>query len=693
MFPRSLRTRCLVLLVLLHCLAAAVPLAAQGAVASGEVAAILRQAGNAEDDAVRLDLLKKLQSKPGLGPGLKSDLDKMVAVVDRWVHDKGLWQWFGGEVHRTADYDFGIAADSPLYPLTCLYRGRMLVWVTNESGHIISYHDKRRQFLDKAVEQFRIAREAFPENRIVRMYLGEPIPVEQVYEAAAAAPPWANLQREGLERLADIVEWWIDHRMQDDGQFGGAWDDDCEMWRSWVPVMIAFESPKITAAQARFSAALLSQSYMRQGYTDRVYDVEHTAEPSSDTIVPMMHLAPDDPAWKARAVRIAELMETLWTGVNQRGMLQFKSTYFGGSRVDENPKRACDTPYHVRAVEPAMLLWLRTGDPRLGKLFCRWMDTWVDASRRSERGKPAGVLPAAIHWPDGQPAGPGKDWWDPRHHDEPTLYEWPSAVSKMTDALLLTYHMTHDEKYLEPIRSMAAIRLNSLKTKHTEPVEPGSEAWCGAKLGFLAATLAKYQVLTGNKEFDELLARDDRAMAGGQSGEGREQLASALEQTAAAMRVNFPGFTSEVRYTDRVFAFPRLFGADMMFAEPVPSHNRRPDTELLYAAAAGDRGNFGVFPLNAVRWLTPPRAIAALVTARGARELSAELFHFGRDKRPMGAEFYLLAPGRYTLQLCDAATDQPVAASVPVAVDGPKARVAFDLPPGKLCRLRITAAE
>ena len=48
--------------------------------------------------------------------------------------------------------------------------------------------------------------------------------------------------------------------------------------------MIAFEHPKITRAQAFFSNALLRQDYMRGGYTNHVYDVEHTAEPTTDTI-------------------------------------------------------------------------------------------------------------------------------------------------------------------------------------------------------------------------------------------------------------------------------------------------------------------------------------------------------------------------------------------------------------------------
>ena len=656
------------------------------------VEGLIRDAGNAEDDAVRLEILKRLDARTDLEPELRSELGRLTAVVQRWVHEPQLFQWFDEPIRSQLDYDFGVGRDSSLYPITCIYRGRMLVWTANAYGNILGHHDERRRFFDRAVEQFRIAHKAFSENRIVRMYLGEPFPPAKEYPRVPGAPEWAVWQREGLERLTDIVLWWIEHRLQPDGQYGGGWDDDCEMWRSWVPVMIAFEHPKITEAQAFFSRALLSQEDMRDGYTRRIYDVEHTAEPSSDTITPMMHLAPDEPEWRQRAVRLADLMETLWTGRNERGRLQFKSTYFSSHRVDPDPVRACDTPYHVRAIQPALVLWLRTGDERLRRLFTAWLDTWVDAAARAERGKPAGVIPAAIRWPSGEPAGSGSEWWDPRHHGEPRLYEWPRGVQGMTDALLLAYHMTSDERYLQPLRSMAAIRLEALQSRGDESPAPGSQLWCGRKLDFLAGTLAKVKLLTGSNEFDEVLARDDARWFADREDAQRSRLAESLQQTAHSLAINFPGRTCEVRWTDRVFAFARLFGDDMLFPEAKPDCSRRPDLELLYATATGDRGSFMVFPMNAVRWLTEPREIAALVTDRGRDRFAAQLFHFGERPRTMRAELYLLTPGRYTLTMAGA-DGKPIAAPKPLEVTGPRTQITFELPARKLCVLQANACQ
>ncbi len=651
------------------------------------VHALIQKAGNADDDSERLQLLRQLRKHPGLNETLQADADKLIAQINRYIHSKHL-PYFGREVAKKRDFDFGIAQGSPFYPLTLLYRGRMLTWLTMESGNIWSHPDRRREFLDRARGFFEQYVRAFPGNRIARMYLGQPIPPSKHYGAVPEAPDWAIHQREALERLADVIEWWIDHRMQPDGQYGGGWGDDCEMWRFWVPILIGFDDPKISRAQERFSEALLSQSHMKGGYTSRMSDVEHTAEDSADAMTPMMHLDPDGGVWRQRALRLAELMRTRWTGRNQRGFLQFKSTYFTADRVDESPKRACDTVYHPRTVQPTLLYWQRTGDEGLTRLFSAWMDTWVDATARAERGKPAGITPSAIHWPDGGIGGLGKDWWDPRNHGEYTLYLWPSAMSMMNHTLLLTYHMTGKAKYLEPIRSMAQIRLRYLTSPPKEPPAPGTEAWCASKMS-LASVIAKHRLLTGSQEFDGLLAREKSPYMHFRTKGDRQRLASALRRSAEALRINFPGYTSEVRWTDRVLRFPALFGKDVMFREPVQGV-ARPDPSLLYSTATGDPGSAGYFPLNAVRWMTPPRDLAALVTESGIDRFAAELFHFGQGARPMSAELYLLAPGRYTLEFSAIEGDKrPIETTRQFVVKGPRTRISFELPPRRRCLLRI----
>jgi hypothetical protein len=162
-------------------------------------------------------------------------------------------------------------------------------------------------------------------------------------------------------------------------------------------------------------------------------------------------------------------------------------------------------------------------------------------------------------------------------------------------------------------------------------------------------------------------------------------LISALRRNAEALRINFEGYTSEVRYTDRVLRFPSLFSGGDTLAEPA-SPIETPDSSLLYSMATGDPGGAGYFPLNAVRWLTPPRDIAVLVTASAAKSFKAELFNFRTNTRPMSAEFYLLDPGKYELTI--EAEGKP-RRSIRFGVESRRTRVDFELPPRALCRLEI----
>lgn len=655
--------------------------------AKASISAAILKAGNADSDSDRLEMLRKLREQPGLDKSLEAELDRLIAHIDRYLNEKNL-TYFGREVGGKIDFDFGISENSALYPLTWLYRGRMVIWYAMESGGVWRNPQRKRKFFDTARGFFEKYSAAFPHNKIARMYLGEPIGPRTHYDTPPSAPEWAVYQREALERLTDIIEWWIDNRMWPDGQYGGGWGDDCEMWRWWVPVLIGFESPKIADAQARFSDAMMAQPHMAGGYTNRMTDVEHTAEDSADVITPMMHLDPDNPVWLRRALRLAELMESLWTAPNERGLLQFKSTYFTVDKVDRNPQRACDTVYHPRAVQPTLLYWQRTGDERLAQLFSTWMKTWVDATARAERGKSAGIIPSAIHWPDGKVGGVSPDWWDPRNHGEHTLYLWPSAMSMMTNTLLLTYHMTGEQKYLEPIRSMAKIRLKYLDSSIKEEPAPGSELWCGGQLDFITGTIAKYRFLTANPEFDELLAGGMSPYMRLRLKADRKSLDAALRNTAEALRINFAGYTSEVRYTDRVLRFPVLFSAGFAAQSLIPI--RTPDTSLLYSSVTGDPGGAGYFPLNAVRWLTPPRNIATLVTNSGTDRFAAELFNFQTRPVRISAELYLLAKGKYTFTISAKGTKSRASLVIKTfTVRGPRTRISFELPAQKLCTLTV----
>jgi len=644
----------------------------------------ISKAGNAENDMARVRILKQLRAAPGIHPKTKADTDKMITEIERWLNDKRL-DYFSSEIRKKGYYDFQITADSPLYPIAQFYQACMLTWVALEYGNIWSIPANRQKNLKKVRVIFQQLEKQFPQNRIIKMYLGEPLPSELDYPDVNEAPLWAVYQREALERLTDIIRWWIDNRMRDNGEYGGGWGDDCEMWRWWMPVLIAFDGPYLTKAQARFSKALLSQDHMAKGYTNRMSDVEHTAEDAADAITPMMFLDINNQEWNSRAMRLVELMKTIWTGKNERGFFQFKSTYFNSEQVNTEPRKACDTVFHPRVIQPALLYWQRTGDPELQALVTSWMDTWVDATARSERGKPAGIIPSVIHWPDGGIGGQGENWWAPGNYTDNPLYVWPSAMYMMTNTLLLTYYMTQNPKYLQPVRSMAEHRLRYLRNPSASEPVPGSADWCAEKMTGITDVICKYRLLTGSTVFDSLIALDSSPYMNFRLSADKNSLTEALRQTAEALRVNFPGYTSEVRYTDRVLRFPQLFAIPAMFPEPL-ADSYVPDTQLLFSTCTAEPGKGLYFPINAVRWLTAPSNIAALVTDTGPTLFTAELFHFGQEPRPMSAKLYLLEPGEYTFIL--SAGGQTLEKRF-IRVKDKKLRLTFTIPPRRLCEIHL----
>jgi len=162
-------------------------------------------------------------------------------------------------------------------------------------------------------------------------------------------------------------------------------------------------------------------------------------------------------------------------------------------------------------------------------------------------------------------------------------------------------------------------------------------------------------------------------------------LESALRRNAEAFRSNWEAYTSEMRWTDRVISFTRNFLNYLPESAPPP-----PSPEILYSSATGDPGNPLVFPLNAVRWRTPPRDIAALVSESSRNAFAAELFHFGNQPRKLDAEFFLLSPGEYevTLVPAGAVNAAPLWRQL-LKVEGPRAQVSLQLPSRRLCVVKL----
>ncbi len=686
------------------CAAAAFGGPTAGRAAVDALGDLIARAGNAADEDARTEALRAIRARAGalaLDAATGAELDALIAVASAWsggrTRARADIAENRGEAHRYLHQFFNQATRpfepafprpprdiSPLLPVWAFYRGRFLAWFMIEHSEVSAVPARKALFVGEAERCLELARRAFPDNPLLRMYAGERIAVPGLAPPDPRAPEWANSQRQALEQLHAIIRWWIAERQLPNGEFGGNWGDDVEMWRWWAPVLIGFDDPVVNEAQARLARGNLGRPALAAGYTSQLTDVEHTAEETADTLTPMLHAAGTDGEWARRARRLVELAEQVWWGENRRGRRQFRHIDFNHARVGADAGRAYDTGYHVRALQPALLLWQRTREPALAAALGPWLQTWAEAAAGSDRGKPAGLVPAALQWPEGRVGSERRGWIGPDLAGDPmqAQYSWPGyAVAAMTSALLQAHTLTGAPGFFAPLREMAALRRAHLAAGDPDGPE-GSTAWAGRRLaGVVTDALAKWRQWSGSPEFDDLLARD----AGGYlrfllTGDERA-LAGELAATAAALGVNRAMFTDEVRYTDRVLAFPQAW------PKAVAAGAGRVDARLLYSVVTGDPGMVENFPLNGVRWHTEPRDLAVRVAVSRRDEFAADLFHFGPAPRSVEASLWLLEPGEYGWRLI--AGDGSVAGEGACTVSPAARRIAFELPPGRLRRLQV----
>ncbi|NND07406.1 MAG: hypothetical protein HKN87_13595 [Saprospiraceae bacterium] len=662
----------------------------------GKALDLLEKAGNADSEAERYLVLKELLAANTLDKEIKAQLEALVSLSDQWINGKEkyatmyagsgisdayLCGFFTGRVSPDKWLIEQIDERSPLYPMNAFYQARMLIAEVIERGELSQVPAEKKRYYDRARVLLQIAAQAYPNNELIQIYLGKRMPWNLSIAEVPAAPQWAAHQRTAIMRLRNILIWWVENRQTADGQFGGGWGDDVEMWRKWIPILLAFEDPPIEAGQRKLAEGLFATDRIKNGYSNKITDVEHTAEDTGDSITSMMHISANDSIWQSRALDLIDLMGNKWTGINKRGFLQFKSTYFTAEEIDLSPRKACDSVYHPRAIQPALLLWQRTKNKDIGNLVTAWMDTWVDATMRHAKGKPAGILPSTIHWPDGEPGGLTTTWWKPGNYTSNPLYVWPSAMPMMLDTLLLTWHMTSDDKYLIPLKAMTD-HFNKHRDQIGEDEPEGSLEWCVSKMSsFLPMALAKYRFLSNDTSYDDLLiANADGYLTFRITGD-KSELVTTMQNQALALSYNEVVFKEEVRWTDRVFRFHRAYLNEYL-DEPIPDF----DPTFLYQSISGNIGSALYFPITAVRWHTPAKDFAALVVEANNEAFIAELFHFGTEARTLEASFFLLKEGSYSIQIT--ANSQTIDhQNITIGSSAP--RLKLTLPPQKVIRLSI----
>lgn len=234
-----------------------------------------------------------------------------------------------------------------------------------------------------------------------------------------------------------------------------------------------------------------------------------------------------------------------------------------------------------------------------------WLETYLIASESTERGKPRGVIPSAISWPSGTVGGwPTTSWDNPGCHYSEKTYAWPRSVDNVMKTMLLAYHLTHNERFLAPIRAAAEYTRSSLGSE-----EGDEDKYWGTRGLKVHEVLAMYRDITGDSQYDDIILGSGDAFEIFVLSGDTDELASQLQRRANLFQSNREVFTSEVRFTDRMFKFKDAY-IDKVFNGTMETSA---SFQLLYSSITGSVGGALYFPRPYVKWWMDPEDISVLV--------------------------------------------------------------------------------
>lgn len=446
-------------------------------------------------------------------------------------------------------------------------------------------------------------------------------------------PRWAVLEREAISRLKMEIDWWVNTRQSANGELGGKIDDDVEILRQWIPMLLFGDVTTIRGWKSLADAVWINPRVFK-GYSKNVRDVEHSAEFISDS-TPELLVVDTDSTYLKRLMFTPDHFEHLWSAKNRYGHRFFKSAWLGATAIDERPPRDRDVDMNSRALKPLRYLAWATRNERYVRLTDEWARAWLSASLRTDKGKPAGIVPASIRGSDESINGDEPTWYEPNMLWN--YYSWSGRCGNaILDHLIFTHGLTGNDSLLLPIEMTLRLiqkQLEEQRALRESEFPGGSEPWVAQQLlknSAFWSTVQKWRMRTSNTAFDDLLAAHSTPYLKYQMSGDERSLEEGLSELLETLRYNTPLRTDLVMHTDRV---------------------RIPGIDHLKGMVAGDATHEGNSPYFAVSWANTDEHLAPLVKTSTQSELEILAYSFRDEARSVVLRPWHLAPGKYHLTI------------------------------------------
>lgn len=263
---------------------------------------------------------------------------------------------------------------------------------------------------------------------------GQPWPAFEQPEAPAGTPLWAFRQMEHMRLLRHFMEWWIDNRQSDYGDFGGGLSDDTDMTNQWPGAALMGLMPdKVTGSLNRMTDAIYRLGMVTDGLPTIRTDELHVYEEGQNSDAQSMYLSWGDPTVVDRLMTTARNYSRI-IEPNAAGHTHFVSNYFSATDVVREGMWEWSKPHSYLILHAALLLGEYNGDPAMRSLVTTMSDHYLAHGTQDEAGNWS--FPADINWRTDQARG--------------SLEAGDIAPYQMFWA---AWRWTGDDKYLAPLEA------------------------------------------------------------------------------------------------------------------------------------------------------------------------------------------------------------------------------------------------
>ena len=311
--------------------------------------------------------------------------------------------------------------------------------VKDNWGYLVEEHtaSKREKLYQRVVADAGDLLRVDPDNLLAREYWRDisfnsqdPLPYTQP-AAPAGVPVWAFRQLEDLKDVRHFVNWWIDNRQSDYGDFGGGLSDDSDLVEQWPGLgLMGVDTEKVRVSQMRVADAIYRNGMFTNGLSTLMLDELHSYEDGINTNSESMYLNYGDPKVVERLMTTVAAYNRI-ISVNPAGHLHFNTNWYSGSDSYREGPFEWGKYYSYLVLHPGLLMTDFNGDAT-GKTYITGLSDGILAHGKQD---------AAGNW-----SFPDEINW----RTDATRGDLPGGSTPM-QLMWASWRWTGDAKYLNPI--------------------------------------------------------------------------------------------------------------------------------------------------------------------------------------------------------------------------------------------------